>query len=323
MKFSKSLLKAARRKRHVRLAAQGLLRAVQEQGCKGVDRRVHVAEVPFVGGNLPVGVQVEPMQHQVHLLLREIRVDDREWQRVEGQIPGRVPGVLPLVRHRDDVFIDHVEPLRVPGAMIAGMERIGIVFLQPAVPVEEEELLAPQHAGQGLAHHVGGVRGDGRRGHGTVELVRLLEAGRKGFVNPRPERDGEGLIGEAQAHRHRLAGAHHLPIVRRGLRALVGRIHCRLAALHHRVIDPVLGVRKGIGLAGKQPVVVRAVLAKEQRHLALAVQIVRAQGRMPRLDRPRARCGLDLCEAGFLGRSVRGGNPKGPVVPKPQGRQEM
>ena len=77
-----------------------------------------------------------------------------------------------------------------------------MVLLQPAVPVEEEELLAPQHAGQGLAHHVGCVRGDGRRGHGAVELVRLLEAGREGLGNPRPEGDGEGMSGEAQVHGH-------------------------------------------------------------------------------------------------------------------------
>ncbi len=114
VKFSKSLLKADSEEIHVRLAAQGLLGAVEEQGRKGVDRRVHVAEVPLVGGHLAVGVQVEPLQHQLHLLLREVGIDDRKRQRVEGQVPGRVPGVLPLVRHRDDVLVDHVEPLRVP-----------------------------------------------------------------------------------------------------------------------------------------------------------------------------------------------------------------
>ena len=43
---------------HVRLAAQGLFSAVEEQGRKGVDRRVHVAEVPLIRGHLTVGVQV-------------------------------------------------------------------------------------------------------------------------------------------------------------------------------------------------------------------------------------------------------------------------
>jgi len=33
-----------------------------------------------------------------------------------------------------------------------------MVLVQPVVAVEEVELLAPQHAGDGLAHHVGRVR---------------------------------------------------------------------------------------------------------------------------------------------------------------------
>ena len=104
----------------VRLAAQGLLGAMEEQGRKGVDRRVHVAEVPLVGGHLAVGVEVRAAEHQIHLLLGEVGVHDRQRQRVERQIPGRVPGILPLVGHRDDVLVQHVEPLRVPGRAIAG-----------------------------------------------------------------------------------------------------------------------------------------------------------------------------------------------------------
>jgi hypothetical protein len=44
-------------------------------------------------------------------------------------------------------FVQHVEPLRVPGIVISGMERVGVVLVQPVVTVEEEELLAPEHAG--------------------------------------------------------------------------------------------------------------------------------------------------------------------------------
>ena len=44
----------------VHLAPQGLLGAVQEESRKGMDRGVDVAEVPFVGGDLPVRVQVGP-----------------------------------------------------------------------------------------------------------------------------------------------------------------------------------------------------------------------------------------------------------------------
>ena len=171
----------------VGLAAQGLLGAVQEQGRPGVDRGVHVAEVPLVGGELAAGVEVEPAEHQLHLLLGEVGVHDRDRQRVEGEVPGRVPGVLPLVGHRDDVVVDHVEPLPVPELAASVMEGVGAVFLQPRIGVEVVILLGPEHAGDGLAHHVGCIRGDRGRGHGAVELVRLPQPRGQGLVKARPE----------------------------------------------------------------------------------------------------------------------------------------
>ena len=157
VKFSTSLLNVSREEIEVRLAAQGLLGAVQEERREGVDRGIHVAEVPLVGGHLAVRVQVDALEHQLHLLLGEVGIHDRERERVEGQVPGRIPGILPLVGHGDDVLVQHVEPLRVPGVVISGMERVGVVLVQPVVTVEEEELLAPEHAGEGLAHDVGRV----------------------------------------------------------------------------------------------------------------------------------------------------------------------
>ena len=157
VKFSSELVECRLEEIQVHFAAQGLLGAVQEQGRPGMDRGVHVAEVPLIGGHLAAGVQVDGLEHQFHLLLGEVGVHDRERQRVEGQVPGRVPGVLPLVGHGDDVLVQHVEPLRVPGIAISGMEGVGVVLVQPVVAVEEEELLAPEHAGDGLAHHVGRV----------------------------------------------------------------------------------------------------------------------------------------------------------------------
>ena len=161
---------------HVRLAAQSLLGAMQEQGRPGMNRRVHVAEIPLVGRDLTAGMQVNSLEHQLHLLFGEVGVHDRQRQRVEGQIPGRVPGILPLVGHRDDVLVEHVEPLRVPGVAISGMQRVGVVLIQPVVAVEEEELLAPEHAGQRLTHDVGRVGTHRWRRDRLVKLV--------GFTKP-------------------------------------------------------------------------------------------------------------------------------------------
>ena len=98
----------------VPLSALRLLHAVLEKRRPRVHRRVDVAEVPLVGGHLTVGVQKARLQQQVELMLGKVRVDARQRDRVKGEIPGRVPRVLPLVRHRDDVVIEHVEPAVVP-----------------------------------------------------------------------------------------------------------------------------------------------------------------------------------------------------------------
>ena len=58
--------------------AEVSFRLVQEERGPGVHRRIHIAEVPFVGGNLPVGVGVETPQHQQQLVLGEIEIHQRQ-----------------------------------------------------------------------------------------------------------------------------------------------------------------------------------------------------------------------------------------------------
>ena len=56
------------------LVAMGGRQAVRVDGRPGVDRRVDVAEVPLVGGQLAVGVEVRRAEHQVELPLAELFV---------------------------------------------------------------------------------------------------------------------------------------------------------------------------------------------------------------------------------------------------------
>ena len=189
---------------HVHLASQRLLGAMEEQRRKGVDRRVHVTEVPLVGGYLTVRVQVRPAEHQSHLLLGEVGIHDRERERVERQVPGRVPGVLPLVGHRDDVLVQHVEPLRVAGTSISAMQGIGVVLVQPVVTVEEEELLAPEHAGEGLTHHVGRVFTDRRRRDRLVEFIGFTEPVGEDVVKRRCRMVGPSGPGNCWQSRRRI-----------------------------------------------------------------------------------------------------------------------
>ena len=126
--------------------------AVVEQGRPGVHRRVDVAEVPFVRRKLAVGMLVAVAQHQIQLTGGEVRIDDGQGRRVEGQVPGGEPRVLPLVGHRDDVRVVHVEPVPVADAVA---RRLGIDALgpQPLLDVVQVGLLAPQQAGVALAQH--------------------------------------------------------------------------------------------------------------------------------------------------------------------------
>ena len=166
-----------------------------------------------------------------------------------------------------------------------------MVLVQPVVTVEEEELLAPEHAGDGLAHHVGRVLTHRWRRHRLVKLI--------GFTKPVSEDVIELLskgfallvrrtLGEPQANHFSLTGADIDLVVRRDLGALLFGVHCALIALHHAVVDAVLDVRTLVLLlSGEKPLVVRLVLGEEQRHLAFAGKDEFTQQRMRHL-RPRS-----------------------------------
>jgi len=73
-----------------------------------------------------------------------LAVDPGHRQHVKRQIPGRVPGVLPLVGHRDDVGVVEVRPGTVAAGMtLVGRRRPGGVAGEPSLHVVVEELLAP------------------------------------------------------------------------------------------------------------------------------------------------------------------------------------
>ena len=85
----------------------------------GVDRRVDVAEGELVGRQLPVGVHVPLAQEAGRAApwrnAGSISANGIMWK---AEVPGGVPGVLPLVGHRDHVAVDR-------GAASRGCGRAG------------------------------------------------------------------------------------------------------------------------------------------------------------------------------------------------------
>ena len=132
VKFSSSLWKTRSRNFTSPAPRCLLIDLVDAPRGPGVHRRVDVAERPLVRGKLPVRVHVPFAQQQHQLLLRELGVDEGQRDAVERQIPGRVPGVLPLVRHRDDVGVVEVRPLAIAAVLTVGRRsRLQRVAAQP------------------------------------------------------------------------------------------------------------------------------------------------------------------------------------------------
>jgi hypothetical protein len=115
---------------------------VDAPGGPSVDGRVDVPERPFVRGELAVGVHVPLACQEDQLLLRELGVDQRQRHAMESEVPRRVPRILPLVRHGDDVGVVELLPRRVAAARALGRrERLPRVALDPVFHDVVVELL--------------------------------------------------------------------------------------------------------------------------------------------------------------------------------------
>ncbi len=295
----------------------------------GVHRRVDVAEGPFVGGQLAVGVHVPLARQQHQLLLGRGRIQPRQRQAVERKVPGRIPGILPGVRHRDHVGVVEVEPVGVAAAPAAGGgRRLTWIAFQPLRHVEVVILPAPQQAGQRLPLHAprlgvgGGARQPGvelvglRRpipqhalGQGAGEAPRSALPRRhrsfprrSGALPRRPRSLPRRLARQAQANARRPARGHFQAVVHRRLGAPPRRAHRPGVAVHQVLVETVLegGARPGSvpgGLPGRgaeETPEVALVIAEQQRgrrprRSRLGVEPEDAQLRVLGADRSRGR----------------------------------
>ena len=71
---------------------------------------------------------------------------------MKSEVPRRIPGVLPFVRHSDDVVIVGMAPSRIaPG--FPSFRRRHLVALEPLGDVILIELKASDHSREGLPHY--------------------------------------------------------------------------------------------------------------------------------------------------------------------------
>ena len=202
-------------------------------------RRVDVPERPLVGRQLAVGMHVPLTTEQDQLGLRELGVDPRQGDAVEGEVPRRVPRVLPFVRHRDDIPVVKV----LPAGIAAGQPRVGRfgacrIAREPAMNVVVIELLRPQHPAQRLSKHHGFIGRCAGRGEVGIELVRLLLALRHDLVETGARL---AILAQPQADDGSLARADRQVVPERRLRALMLRVDCR-KSMNDVVVDAILGI---------------------------------------------------------------------------------
>ena len=265
------------------IAEHVAVEVVVEQRRPRVHGRIDVVEVPLVRGQLAVRVLIAIKQHQAQLLLSELGIQPRDRRRVEGEVPGGEPGVLPLVRHRDHVGAEHVKPVLI--AALVGRCAFYAALGEPFLHVVDVGLLGPEQTGCPLPENRGGVGAERLRRMAGVERIGLALALREDRVERRHRI--VQLLGraraQAQAHRGGLAGVDVDQGVRRRLGPLLGRVHRVAPPLDDVVVDSVLLVGRRIGLT-PQAIVVGLVVSEQQLARPLAIEEALAQRRVARGD---------------------------------------
>ncbi len=229
-------------------------------------RRVHVGEGKLVGRQCAVRVHVPLAQQQDELRLGEGRVDARELDRVEREVPRGIPRVFPGVGHEDHVAVEDVRPVPVATPLLAllGWRRLRRVALKPARHLVIIELLRPKQPGMRLPHDAELLA---LRRKGDVHLVkpiRLLPA----HLEQRGKIIAEGvalqlaLRHQPQAHAPAFTRRDGLHVVRRRLGADAGLIDRVGAVVDQRLMKCVLNERLRVRHA-EEPLHIRLVLREQ------------------------------------------------------------
>src|SRR5437588_7440384 len=85
------------------------------------------------------------------LAFSESAINQGHGNTMKGKVPGGIPRIFPIVRHRHDTFIVEMAPVRI-AAEFAQLRRgwLGWIAIQPFFDNVVIELLVPKETGEGL-----------------------------------------------------------------------------------------------------------------------------------------------------------------------------
>ena len=214
-----------------------------------VHRRVDVVEVPLVRRQRAVRVQEPLAEQHDELVLRERGIEVGPGDRVEPDVPGGEPRVLPRVRHREHVERVEVAPVAVAAVPVRlGRRRLARVAVEPAAHVVRVHLLAPDEPGARLAQDPHRLRrGAGRRERARRTRPRRPRGRATTSSNASPDQSRTSRVAarpvQPQPQLGLAAGRHRHPVAERRLRAEPVRVD-RGGSGDDVVVDPVLRVRR-------------------------------------------------------------------------------
>ena len=228
VKFSSSLEKHSWRNGRSHLAEVGF-QVLAGKSCEGVDRGIHVPEIPLIGRHLarPGGGSPRVSIRSIWLFAKSgsTMASGRQWN-ARSQAAYHGYSHLSGMDTTSWLTMWNQDSLRVPRRV---GDRSGWTWRSRShtVYVEVIALLGPQHSGQRLAHDRLGIVGHRRRRDG-LRRTRPPRPAAARSAHPHRQRRHEGLRAlpsEPDQHRGLPASRHDQPDMRRRLGPLAVGIH--------------------------------------------------------------------------------------------------
>src|SRR5690606_16171940 len=154
-KIEQQFLKHTFKKRDVGTAVYFFIDIINAESRPCVYGRIYITEIPLIGRQLAVRMDIPFLGEQAKLVFCELRINKRKGHTVKCKIPGCEPRVFPFVRHGDNVLVLHVFPFAVPhmSFKIAVCFKLRISF-QPFGNIIMVELFVPQKSCKSLPLYV-------------------------------------------------------------------------------------------------------------------------------------------------------------------------